>query len=679
VALVGHSGSGKTTLVEALLHHAGVTTRIGRVEDGTTVSDVEPEEVRRGISLSLGVAPFLHRDPDRGDHKINLLDTPGYADFVTDVEAALRVADLAVFVVSAVDGVEVGTETAWEIAARLGVPRMIFVNKLDRERASFGRTLDQLRATFGQGIAPLELPVGDEGALRGVADLLSDRAFLYENGTVRETDVPPEMEEVERQVHDTLVEGIVVGDDALLERYLEGDAPGFEELEHVLADGVAAGLVFPVVCGAALLGIGVDRLAQYICEVGPSPTARPTTVTAGPETVSVAVDPAGPPLAQVFKTLADPFVGRISLFKVLSGTITADAHLVDTRTGAEERLHNLFLVRGRDHLEVREVVAGDIAAVAKLGSVLTGDTLAPRGTPVVVPAAAPPEPVLAVAVRARTQADDDKLAGALHRLVEEDPALRVRLDEETHQTLIEGQGETHLAVTLERLARKFGVEVDTEDLRVPYRETITASAEAEGRHKKQSGGHGQFGVAVLRVEPLPRGEGFEFVDAVVGGAIPRQFIPAVEKGVREAMASGGVHGHTVVDVRVTCLDGKHHPVDSSEMSFKMAGALAFREALAKAAPVVLEPVSLVEVTVPDALQGDVMGDLNARRGRVQGTEPDEAGRRRVTALVPTSELTRYAVDLRSLTGGRGRFVARHDHLEVIPPNLLDRLVGAAHA
>jgi elongation factor G len=669
VALVGHSGAGKTTLAEALLHQAGVTSRVGRVEDGTTVCDVEPEEVKRGISLSLGVAPFVHHDPDHGDHKINLLDTPGYADFATDVEAALRVADLAVFVVSAVEGVEVGTEAAWEVASRLGVPRMVFVNKLDRERASFGRTLDQLRATFGAGIAPLELPVGGEGALAGVADLLADRAFLYEGDAVREADVPADMEEVEHRVHDTLVEGIVVGDDTLLERYLDGDVPSFEELEHVLADGVAAGLVFPVTCGSATSGVGVDRLVGYLCELGPSPAARPATVTAGPEEVEVAVDPAGPPLAQVFKTLADPFVGRISLFKVLSGTVEADAHLVDTRTGTEERLHNLFLVRGREHVEVRRVGAGDVGAVAKLGSVLTGDTLAPRGTPVVAPLPVPPEPVLAVAVRARTQADDDKLAGALHRLVEEDPALRVRLDLDTHQTLLEGQGETHLAVTLERLARKFGVEVDTEEVRVPYRETVTATAEAQGRHKKQSGGHGQFGVADLRVEPLPRGAGFEFVDAVVGGAIPRQFIPAVEKGVREAMEAGGALGHPVVDVRVTCLDGKHHPVDSSEMSFKMAGALAFREAVARATPVVLEPVSRLEVTVPEELQGEVMGDLNARRGRVQGTEPAGGGRCTVTALVPTAEITRYAVDLRSLTGGRGRFTARHDHLEVAPTDL----------
>jgi elongation factor G len=672
VALVGHGGAGKTTLVEALLHYAGVTTRIGRVEDGNTVCGTDPEEVKRGLSLSLGVAPFEH-----AGHKINLLDTPGYADFIGEVNAALRVADLAVFVVSAVEGIEVGTEAAWKIAAEREIPRMIFVNKLDRERASFERTLDQLRERFGQGIAPLELPIGEEASFRGVADLLTDRAYLYEGDRVEETDVPAEMEAQEHQVHDTLIEGIVVGDDALLERYLDGDLPSFAELEHVLADGVAAGLVFPVVCGSAIRGIGIDRLVQYITEIGPAPVARPPVkVTAGNTEVDVAPDPDGEPLALVFKTVADPFVGRISLFKVLSGTVRTDQQLVNVRTGTEERLHNLFLLRGKDHVDVSEIRAGDIAAVAKLNSVLTNDTLAPKGKPVVVPPIESPKPTLSMAVKARTQADDDKLAGALHRLQEEDPALRVVLDEETHQTLLQGTGETHLGVTLERLNRKFGVDLDTEDVRVPYRETITASAEAEGKHKKQSGGHGQFGIANLRVEPLPRGGGFEFVDAIVGGAIPRQFIPAVEKGILEAMHQGGVHGYPVVDVRVTCHDGKFHAVDSSEMSFKMAGAVGFREAMAKAGPVLLEPVSLLKITVPDDLQGDVMGDLNSRRGRVQGTEPLGGGLQEITALVPTSEALRYAVDLRSLSGGRGSFTAHHDHYDVVPPNLVDRLAAA---
>jgi elongation factor G len=672
VVLVGHGSSGKTTLAEALLHHTGVVSRMGKVEDGTTVCDFEPEEVKRHLSLSLAIAPM-----EVGGHKLNLIDTPGYLDFVADVHAALRVADLAVFVVSAVEGVEVGTEVAWRLAAKLDVPRMVFVNKLDRERASFDRTLEQLRDTFGAGIAPLELPIGEEASFRGVADLLTDRAFLYDGTTVTEADVPDDMEAREHEIHDNLVEGIVVADDALMERYLEGDIPSFQELEHVLADGVAAAQVFPVVCGSATTGVGVDRLVQYICEIGPSPAARPPVeVEAGGSSSTVAADPDGQPLAVVFKTLADPYVGRISVFKVLSGTIRGDDHLRNPRTGVDERLHTLFALRGKEQVPVDELRAGDIGAVAKLSSTLTGDTLAPLGTPVVVPPAALPEPTLTVAVKARTSADEDKLATALHRLQEEDPALRVRQDEETHQTLLDGMGETHLQVTLERLHRKFGVDLDTEDVRVPYRETISHHAEAEGKHKKQSGGHGQFGVADIRVDPLPRGSGFQFVDAVVGGAVPRQFIPAVEKGIQEAMEQGGVHGYPVVDVRVELYDGKFHAVDSSEMSFKTAGALAFREALAKADPVVLEPVSHLEVEVPDSLLGDVMGDLNSRRGRVLGSESNGDGSCVVIAEVPTSELLRYAIDLRSITGGRGSFRVQHDHYDPVPPNLVDRLVGS---
>jgi elongation factor G len=399
-------------------------------------------------------------------------------------------------------------------------------------------------------------------------------------------------------------------------------------------------------------------------------------VTAGDVTTDVACDPDGQPLALVFKTIADPYVGHVSLFKAVSGTIRADEHLRNSRTGDDERLHLLFTLRGKEHVAIDRVVAGDIGAVAKLTATMTGDTLAPPGLPVVVPPLKPPNPSLSIAVVAHTQADDDKMAEALHRLVEEDPSLRVTRQPETHQTLLEGMGEAHLAVSLERLRRKFGVRLDTEEVRVAYRETIDGRAEAEGRYKKQSGGHGQFGIAHVRVEPLPRGGGFEFVDAIVGGAIPRQFIPAVEKGVVEAMEQGP-HGHPVVDVKVTCFDGKYHAVDSSEMSFKMAGALGFREAMAAAGPVVLEPVSLLSVVVPDHLLGDVMGDLTARRGRVQGTEALGGEELEVLALVPTSELRRYEIDLRSLTGGWGRFSARHDHYDVLPAHLVERHAAGA--
>ena len=669
VALVGHSGAGKTTLAEALLFRAGAITRAGRVEDGTTVCDFEPEEQKRNLSLSLALAPF-----EWEGHKINLIDTPGYADFIGDVHAALRVADLVVFVVSAVDGVEVQTEAIWKIAAELNLPRMIFINKLDRERASFQRTLDDLRARFGAGVAPLELPIGEEASFRGVADLLTDKGFVYDGGTHTEAPIPDELADLEHEVHDNLVEGIVVADDEMLERFLEGDVPSPAELEHTLAVGVAAASVFPVVCGSAATQVAIDRLADFICEIGPSPADRPgIEVTAGAATQEIAPDPAGQPLAFVFKTIADPYVGQLSLFKVLSGTVKPDDHLVNPRTGSDERLHALFALRGKDQDPVTSVPAGDLAAVAKLSATATGDTLAPKGTPVRVPSIEPPPPVLSVAIKARTQADDDKLGSALQRLQEEDQALVLERSDETKQTLLRGTGETHLTIALERLHRKFGVDVDTDEVRVPYRETITANAEAEGKYKKQSGGHGQFGVAWLRVEPLPRGEGFQFVDAIVGGAIPRQFIPAVQKGIEETMASGGLYGFPVVDVKVTCYDGKYHSVDSSEMSFKMAGSLGFKDAMAKASAVVLEPISVVKVTVPAEYQGDVMGDINARRGRVQGTDAVGGGEQEVTALVPTSEIMRYAIDLRSMTGGRGRFTATHSHYDPMPSHLVDKL------
>ncbi len=673
VALVGHGGAGKTTLTEALLFCSGAITRQGRVEDGNTTTDFDPEEVKRRLSLSVALAPVEHKG-----HKINVLDCPGYADFISEVEAALRVADLAVFVVSAVEGVEVQTEAAWKIAADLGLPRMVFVNKLDRERASFDRTLEQLQDTFGAGIAPLELPIGEEDTFHGVADLLTDTAITYDAGKPTVGEIPDEMEAREHEVHDNLVEGIVVGDDDLMERYLEGDVPTPKELEDTLAKGVFAGQVFPVICGSASKVVAIDRLADFICEIGPSPMDRPPVVVeAGDSVTEVACDPGGPPLAYVWKTMADPYVGKVSLFKVLSGTIKPDTVLTNPRTHGDERLHTLFTLRGKDQEQLPDVPAGDIAAVAKLGDTTTGDTLAPKGTPVRVPAAPAPRPVLSIAIKPRSKGDEDKLMTALHKLQDEDRALQVRRDDETHQTLLSGMGETHLAIVTERLHRKFGVDVESEEVQVPYRETITKPADAEGKYKKQTGGHGQFGVAFIKVAPLDRGEGFQFVDEIVGGAIPRQFIPAVEKGVAEAMARGGVFGFPVVDVKVTVYDGKYHAVDSSEMSFKMAGSVGFHEAMAKAAPVLLEPVSLLEVTVPAAYQGDVMGDLNARRGRVQGTDVGNDGEQVIVATVPTSEVQRYAIDMRSLTGGRGRFTLAHDHYDLLPQHLYDKVARKA--
>jgi len=670
VALVGHGGAGKTSLAEALLFCSGAISRQGRVEDGNTITDFDPEEVKRGLSLALSLAPFEFEG-----HKINLLDAPGYADFVTDLQTALDVADLAVIVVSGVEGVEVQTEVAWRMAAERGLPRMFFVNKLDRERANFDRTLEQLRDMFGAGVAPLELPIGEEAGFRGIADLLTDSAVFYDGGRATKGEIPEEMTDREHEVRDNLVEGIVVADDDLTERYLEGDPISPAELEKALAQGVADASVFPVTCGSATKVIGIDRLAQLICEVGPSPLDRPAvTVQAGDGTAEVTPDPSGQPLALVYRTIADPYVGKVSFLKVLSGTIRPDVVLTNPRTHSDERLHGLFTMRGKEQVQLSYLPAGDLGAVSKLSDTSTGDTLAPKGTPVTVPAPEPPIPVLSVAILPKSKGDEDKLMTGLHRLQDEDRSLFVRRDDETHQTILSGMGETHLSIVTERLARKFGVEVQTEDVRVAYRETITGTADAEGKYKKQTGGHGQFGVAFLKVEPLERGGGFEFVDKIVGGAIPRQFIPAVEKGVAETMVTAGVFGYPVVDVRVTVFDGKFHPVDSSEMSFKMAGSLGFKEAMSKAGPVLLEPISVVEVTVPTQYQGDVMGDLNSRRGRVQGTEAVGNGEQTITAQVPTSEILRYAIDLRSITGGRGRFTVAHDHYDPLPAHLVDKVV-----
>jgi elongation factor G len=671
VALVGHHGSGKTTLAEALLHTAGAIPRRGRVEDGTTTTDHEPEEHERQMSLSLSLAPFEWRD-----HKVNLLDVPGEADCTGALQAALGVADLAVVVVSAVEGVEAQTEAAWHLAAELGVPRLVFVNKLDRERADFDRVVDQLRDRFGSGFAVLELPIGKEADLHGVVDVLSETAELYDGGAhTHAAPVPDDMADREHAVHDQVVEEIVAGDDELLERFLVDDVPSVEELEHALTVEMEHQVEFPVLCGSALTDIAVDRLADYLVEIGPPPSDRPVTVTAGDTEVEVPCDPDGDPLAHVFHTISDPYVGHLSLFRVLSGSVKSDDHLTNSRTGGDERLHGLFTLRGKEHVAVDGLAAGDIGVVSKLSSTQTGDTLARKGRPVHVTPRAMPPAVAAVALVPRTQSDDDKLGPALGRLREEDPSLIVERAS-TGQLLLRGVGDVQLAVALDRLKRRFGVDVGTEELRVAYRETITGTAEAEGRHKKQTGGHGQYAVCQLRVEPLGQGEGFEFVNKVVGGAISKGYIPAVEKGVQETMAEGGAHGFPVVDVRVTLLDGKEHTVDSSELAFKQAARLAFREALADAVPVVLEPVSLVEVDVPSDLLGDVLGDLNSRRGRVSGTSPSTPGRQVVSALVPAAELTRYSAEIRSLTGGRGRFTVQHHHDEVVPAHLVTKLVGA---
>jgi elongation factor G len=602
--------------------------------------------------------------------RVHVLDTPGYADFAHQMALALSAVELAVVVVSATDGVAAQTLDAWRAAEELGLPRVIVINKLDRERADFDRVLEEIRTAFGAGVAPVELPIGQEADFRGVIDLFDDTATFYDLDAPAprhgdEGPIPEDLLDTEHSVHEQLVEGIVVGDDDLMARYLEGAPIGRDELEGTLSKGVAAGVVFPVLCASATTGVGIDRLARLLVELCPTPAERrPALVSAGESLTEVPCDPDGPPLLEVVRTLSDPHAGKVTIAKVLSGTLSSDLVLTNPRSRADERLHALESISGSSTRPLTEAVAGDFVAIGRLSNTKTGDTLAPKTMPATVLVPEPESAPLAVAVRPASRADDDKLMSALARLCEEDPTISVERDDETHQTVLRVMGEVHLAVSLERLARKYGVNVEREELLIAYRETISAVASVEQSYKKQSGGHGQYAVVRLRLEPLGRGEGFEFGDEVVGGAIPRQYIPAVEKGVREAMAQGCLGGFPVVDVRAVVVDGKAHSVDSSEMSFKTAAAQAFHRAMEEAGPVLLEPIDWVSVTVPPESHGDVLGDLHARRARVQGTDTTPEGNQIISALVPEAELTRYPVDLRSLTGGRGRVRSRRDHYDV---------------
>jgi elongation factor G len=675
VGLFGHQGTGKTSLAEALAFLSGATTRLGRVEDGNTICDFEPEEVKKGISVSLSLASL-----EWGEHKINLLDAPGYADFTAEAAAALRVCDLAVFVVSAVDGVEVQHQILWEMAAKLGLPRLVFVNKLDRERASFSRTMEELGAKLGGGFAPLQLPLGEEHDFAGVVDVLTQKAYRYgPDGKATEEELPGELAAQSEALQTQVVESVAESDDALLERYLEGEELDAKEIVQGLARGLAAATVFPVLAGAATRLIGIDRLANLILEAGPSPVERGPATGVKPgteEQVQRAPRAEEAGSAFVFKTVSDPYVGRISLFRVISGRLRPDSTLFNTTRRSDERVGQVFTLRGKSQIQLSEVLAGDLAAVAKLAHTGTGDTLADKAAPVVYPPLEEADRLLAKAIAPKTKGDEDKLMTGLSRLQEEDPALAVERNAETHQTLLWGTGETHLDVTLERLSRKFGVEVQEIPLLIPYRETVAKKAQAMGRHVKQTGGHGQYAIAHVEVEPLPRGAGFEFVDKIVGGVIPNQFIPSVQKGVEKALADGVLAGYPVVDVRATLFDGKFHPVDSSDIAFQLAGALALREAAQKATMVLLEPIMDLEVIVPDAHLGDIMGDLNSKRGRIQGTE-SLAGRQLVRAKVPSGEVARYAIDLRSMTGGQGSFRISFSHYEEVPAHQAERIIAAA--
>jgi elongation factor G len=671
VALVGHGGAGKTSLTEALLFNAGAINRAGRVEDGNTVSDFDPDEVGKGISISLALAPFEWKE-----HKINLLDAPGYADFLGDAEAALRAADAAIIVVSAVEGVEVQARVVWDICEHLGLPRVIFVNKLDRERASYQRTLDELVDVFGTKIAPMHLPIGEEQNFAGIADLLAERAYTYDGGRT-EGDIPGELSGLAAPLHEKLLESIVESDDSMMERYLEGVEIETKEIAAALEKAVASGTTVPVLVGSATKGIGVDLLSDFMLDEMPSPAERPPAkARKGEEEVELPPDPSGPLAALVYKTLSDPYVGKLTFFRVYSGTFRPDQTVFNVTQNNDERVGQVFTMRGKTQESESEVPAGDIGAVAKLQHTLTGDTLANRQAPFALTGIEFPDPLLALAIEPKTKGDEDKLSMALHKLAEEDPTFHYERNPETHQTLIKGMGEAHLDVIVQRLARHH-VEVTTAPPRVAYRETIKKTASAQGRHVKQSGGRGQYAVCSLELSPLQRGGEFEFQNAIVGGAIPNNFIPSVEKGVRKALEAGPLAGYPVVDVKAKLFDGKFHTVDSSDIAFQLAGGLAFRDAAREAGIVLLEPIMDLDVMVPDDSVGDIMGDLSSKRARIEGSEAVGRGWTHIKAKVPQGEILRYSIDLRSKTGGRATFRAGFSHYEEAPSHVQEKVAAEA--
>jgi elongation factor G len=672
IALVGHGGSGKTTLGEAMLFAGGATKRVGSVTGGTTVFDHEPEEIDRGISLSLAVATV-----DWKGTRVNIVDSPGATEFSGDARTALRAADLALFAVSAVDGVEVQTEALWRAAEEEGIPRAIVITKLDRERASYERVLGELRDSFGKSVAPIQVPIGSEESLRGLVRVATERAYQYASGSAvgAQVDLPDEVADLVHTAHTGLIETVVETDDQMMEAYFEGKEPTRDQIVDTIHHGIINGEIHPVLVTSAEKLIGIDTLFEFIVDYGPNPLERRTPSLRSGAAVEPSED--GPVLAYVFKTFSDPFVGRISLFRIYSGTVRADQELELAR-GAKVRLHNLFKLQGKEHNDVTDLPVGGIGAVAKVEDLHPGDTLRSPGIDAVIEPTNYPRPVAELAIAPHSHHDDEKMSTALHRIEESDPTVKVERRVETGETILSGLGDTHLDVTLARIKRMFGVEIDSTVPKIPYRESIMATAQAEGKHKKQSGGRGQFGVAMVRFSPRPRGSGYEFIDSIKGGSIPRGLIPAVDKGIQEALQRGILAGYPVVDVAAEVYDGKYHAVDSDEMSFRMAGIQAFRTASQSLRPVLLEPVMRVSVTVPEDHLGDVMGDINSKRGKVLGME-GEGIVRTVNAEVPMAEMQQYAAELRSLTSGRGTFEMEFDHYEEMPHNEAQAVIAARDA
>ncbi len=678
VALIGHRGAGKTSLHEAMLFEAGAINRLGRVEDGSTVSDFESDEQSREMSIGATVASFEYHD-----RKINLIDTPGEPSFIADTIASLRVVDSAVVVVNAVMGVEVHTERLWQRADGEGLARLVFVNMLDRERADFFRALESLKKAFGDHVVATEIPIGSEHEVRGVIDLIDMKAFVAQGegrGAPEPQDIPEELQAQAQEYREKLMDEVAENSDELMERYLEGEEIAHDEIVTVLKRGVTDGKIFPVACGVATKNLGTTRLLEALVEDLPSPAMRGSLTAIGEdgEEIEIPPDEDGELIAYVFKTHADPYAGRLNYFRVCSGVLTGDAQVTNVTRRAKERVGQLLTSQGKEHEQVAELGAGDIGAVAKLKETRAGDVLADKDRRISFPPLDLPAPVMAFAFEPKTKGDEEKAANAIRRLEEEDPTLDVHRDAQTGEQIIAGLTQIHVEVITDRMKERFGAEINLKPPRVPYLESIRKPAKAHGRYKKQTGGRGQFGDCHIELEPGDPGTGLDFLDEIKGGVIPKGFIPAVEKGIAEAMEHGTLAGYPVKDVRVHLVDGSHHSVDSSEMAFKIAGSMAFKQAMEQADPVLLEPIMLLTVSVPEDVVGDVVGDLNSRRGRPLGMEA-KGSATEIKAEVPMAEVLDYARDLRQITGGRGDYTMEFARHEEIPAHLAQKVISEARS
>ena len=674
VGVVGHGGVGKTSLVESLLFTAGGLTRLGKIDDGTTITDFDPDEIKRKISINTAVAYG-----DWKGHRVNLVDTPGYGDFIADARAALRVVEAAVVVVDAVAGVQVQTEKVWKFASEYELPRAIVVNRLDRERADFFRTLDSLTRRLKGRIVPLHVPVGEEAGFKGYVDLAKMKAFVYADGKSSETEIPADVADRAREWREKLVEAAAETDDDLLAKYLEEGALDEPSMLKALKSGIGRGTIVPVLCACATKTIGSHPLLDMIVQEFPSPAERGEIVgtdVKARQAATRAIEAKAPAVALVFKTLQDPHIGKLSLFRVMSGTVKADTTLLNPARGAKERMGHIAWLQGKTQKAVADLGPGEIGVAQKLKETQTGDTLCDEAQPFELPRIVFPESAISFAIQPKSRGDEDKISNALARIAEEDPTVHHHFDPETKQLLISGVGNLHVEMTVERMKRKYNVDVTLLPPRIPYKETVKGRAEGQGKYKKQTGGRGQYGDTWLRVEPLARGGGFEFVDDIFGGAVPRNFIPSVEKGVRDCMKKGILAGYPIVDMKVTLYDGSYHDVDSSDMAFQIAASMGLQKVFMDAHPVLLEPVMNVEVTTPAEHAGDVIGDLNSRRGRIVGMEP--AGETAVVrASAPMAEMLTYEPSLRSMTGGRGAYSMEFSHYEEVPSFIADKVVKEA--